>query len=350
MLGEKKLFAFQGRTFKLYAPEDLGKKWFVEWYDAGKRQRKYGNINSETSYKGRLVLAEQFAQSLANELTPVKTVDQCQVEDHIQGMAAHCRASTITNVVGIANQLFTWLNGRQLDRVAMEEFFAHVGATRHTTTYNVYRQWLSKICDAIDRPNLFINIEPVKTIKTPARFFQAHQVARLRDEISACDPQLWLYIQFVFYCFIRPSRELPPLKAGDIMLQDREIIIRGAHSKNKKTQYVAIPDSFMPALSFVYDLGPNEYIFPGCHDPRKPIGRNTMSQRHRDILRRLKFGSDYCLYSWKHTGAVMAIKAGIGVKQLQIQLRHHSLDETDKYLRQMGVRDVGNLRSDFPGI
>jgi len=47
---------------------------------------------------------------------------------------------------------------------------------------------------------------------------------------------------------------------------------------------------------------------------------------------------------------VMAIKAGIGVKQLQIQLRHHSLDETDKYLRQMGVRDVGNLRSDFPGI
>ncbi|MCX6269628.1 MAG: hypothetical protein NTU44_00125 [Bacteroidetes bacterium] len=42
----------------------------------------------------------------------------------------------------------------------------------------------------------------------------------------------------------------------------------------------------------------------------------------------------------KHTGAVEASKY-IPVKDLQMQLRHHSLDQVDAYLRQMkavGVR------------
>ena len=56
------------------------------------------------------------------------------------------------------------------------------------------------------------------------------------------------------------------------------------------------------------------------------------------------------LYSWKHTGAVMAVKAGIHIKQLQIQLRHHSLDQVDQYLRDLGVSDLSDLARSFPGI
>ncbi len=75
-----------------------------------------------------------------------------------------------------------------------------------------------------------------------------------------------------------------------------------------------------------------------------------MYEKHKRILKKLNFGKGYCMYSWKHTGAIAAVKAGVSVKELQMQLRHHSLDETDKYLRQMGVRHITNFRVSMPDI
>ncbi len=95
---------------------------------------------------------------------------------------------------------------------------------------------------------------------------------------------------------------------------------------------------------------PNEYVFRGSKH-MKPMEENTMEHRHRTLLQELNFDTDrYKVYSWKHTGAVMAVKAGVHVKQLQIQLRHHSLDQVDEYLRQLGVSDLGDLRANFPSI
>jgi hypothetical protein len=75
-----------------------------------------------------------------------------------------------------------------------------------------------------------------------------------------------------------------------------------------------------------------------------------MLKRFRKVLNGLGFGNEYKLYSWKHTGAVASVRAGVGLKELQIQLRHHSLEEVDKYLRQLGVWDLANLEDRFPAI
>ena len=147
----------------------------------------------------------------------------------------------------------------------------------------------------------------------------------------------------LFYCFIRPNSELRLLRVGDILLDEWKVLIRADVSKNKKQEYVTIPKAFRPALSDLKRRNPGEMLFPGKHDCTKPMGCNTMYERHRKILKQLGFSSDYKLYSWKHTGAVMAVKAGIPVKELQIQLRHHSLEMVDRYLRQMGVWDLVNL-------
>ncbi|MDW3649885.1 MAG: hypothetical protein R8P61_22625 [Bacteroidia bacterium] len=76
-----------------------------------------------------------------------------------------------------------------------------------------------------------------------------------------------------------------------------------------------------------------------------------MNRRHQEILKNLRFDTKrHKLYSWKHTGAVSAVKAGVPIKMLQIQLRHHSLDQVNQYLRKMGVHDLGRLAEMFPGI
>jgi len=349
MSGEKKVFDLNGVRVKLYAPRDLSKNWFFEWY-APDRRRKYGPINRQKTYETRMAAADAYAKVLAQEMLPVKSVAQVRMEEYVDQLAVQLRPSTMVNIRGIVAKLFEWLDGRELNREALEAFFQDLQRDRHNTTYNIYRSWLLRIFEGIEAPGMFVNIPRLKTQKTPARYFQPHQVEQLRDVIGEEDPELWLYIQFVFYCFIRPSRELPHIKAGNIMLDDREILVWASHSKNKKTQYVSIPDAFLPALEFVYDLGPDQYLFPSRWDVSKPIGRNTMSRKHREILRRLNYGKGYCLYSWKHTGAIHAIKAGISVKELQVQLRHHSLTETDKYLRQLGVRDISNFRQQMPDI
>lgn len=46
----------------------------------------------------------------------------------------------------------------------------------------------------------------------------------------------------------------------------------------------------------------------------------------------------------------MAVKHGIHVKDLQLQLRHHSLDMVNEYLKNLGVMDSESLLNRFPGI
>lgn len=350
MQAEKKVFVISGRTIKVYSSYDLKKKWFVYWFEAGKRIRKYGKINKEDTYKGRWFQVQRLIDELSQTLIPLKSTEEILLLNYHKKMEGQWRPSTITNVKSVINAFLEWLNGKKITRAAVEAFFIHLKSIRHATTYNNYRQWLSRIFDDIDRPGYFINVPILKTQKTPARYFQAHQIERLRRTIQQDDPELWLYIQFVYYCFIRPSRELPHITAGQILMEEKEILIYGNRSKNKKTQYVAIPDAFLPSLEFVYDMGAGEYLFPSRIDSSKPIGRNTMYERHRRVLKKLNFGKGYCLYSWKHTGAIAAVKSGVSVKELQLQLRHYSLDETDKYLRQMGIRDVSVFRTNMPDL
>jgi transcriptional regulator with XRE-family HTH domain len=45
-----------------------------------------------------------------------------------------------------------------------------------------------------------------------------------------------------------------------------------------------------------------------------------------------------------------AVRAGISLKELQIQLRHYSLEEVGQYIRQLGVHDLQDLEGKFPAI
>ena len=79
-------------------------------------------------------------------------------------------------------------------------------------------------------------------------------------------------------------------------------------------------------------------------------GAHYYSKKFKAVLLRFNYSNDYSLYSWKHTGNKNACLAGIPVKEIQLQNRHHSLDETDKYLRGLVLGDAKNIRNLFPEI
>jgi integrase len=62
-----------------------------------------------------------------------------------------------------------------------------------------------------------------------------------------------------------------------------------------------------------------------------------MGSRFRKLTRDLNLSKDYTLYSWKHSGVVAAYKAGIDIKTIQSQCRHQSLEQTDIYLKSLGL-------------
>lgn len=345
MPGEKKVVP----TYKVYSPNDLSRKWFVYWYDGRTRRRKYGSINQHTTRAARQKAAEALIEEL--KATARRQISKAEetIRQYIAQNASRWRKSTLEHYQGKANLFFDYLGGQDLTQESLSRFLQHIQDTRHATTYNKYVVTLKKLLGAAGYGHLTAGIENLKATSTPARYFQRHQARRLLEAIDEQDSELGLFVRFLYYCFIRP-RELRALRVGDILLEEGEIRVPGQASKNSKTQFVVIPDAFRPWLDCLYDRPPGEYLFPSDTDKSKPLGKNTMYRRHQKILAALGFGEGYMLYSWKHTGAVMAAKAGISIKELQLQLRHHSLDETDKYLRQMGVKDLSRLKENFPSL
>ena len=336
-------------NIKIYKPEDLNKRWFVYWKENGKRRVKYGRINQYVTKEERLAEAQKLIKSIKRSQKPKISPFEVEAREWMERKRPFWRHKSFKTFDSIVNIFFEWLNGRDLNAKNVEAFFLHLSKIRSANTYNKYRFILARVFKEIGRTGLLDKIEIVKQEGKPARYFQKHQVVRLKNYISENNPELWLFIQFVYYCFIRPG-ELRLLRVGDILLDEEKIMMRSAITKNKKTQYVAIPSAFLPELMFLYDLRPMDLVFHSKGDSTKPIGINTMARKHRAILKELGFTTEYKLYSWKHTGAVRAVENGVNLKELQIQLRHHSLDQVNEYLRQMGVSHMGNLKDKFPPL
>lgn len=246
------------------------------------------------------------------------------------------------------------MKGREFTTENVYDFFFEFLTKEKNIKESTYNDYIRHIKNALGWCDLAHLIEPIqkrKAICTPAQYFTESQRSFLIHTMKKEKPDLWFFVQFIYYCFIRPRSELRVLKVGDIILEDKRILIPSKVAKNKKQEYVAIPDAFFPIVERkVRGRNPNHYLFPGA-SATTPLGMNTYGRQHRLLLQKLGFDTErYKMYSWKHTGTVAAVRAGINLKDLQIQLRHHSLDQVDAYLRQLGVADLGNLERLFPKL
>ncbi|MEN9612330.1 MAG: hypothetical protein RLZZ628_3144 [Bacteroidota bacterium] len=329
---------------------DLTKRWYVEFYKEGVRHRSYGEINRCKSVEARMQAAKELLASCGRD--NLKAVIWEQHETQSIGL----RKKTIQTNASKLNTFLAWAqeNGisdlKQVDEKVANRFFKELARQKkHTTTLNAYKQVLNALFSKL---NVFA-FEPLKRHPknaTPAKAFQEQDVERLQTVIMEKDPQLWFFIRFVHNCLIRPNSELRLLKVGDIDLQNALICIKATISKNKKHQYVIIPDDFLPDLLFLKQYSPDFYLFSKEGTPGlKPVGYNYFYNHHVKFLKELGFGERYELYSWKHTGAVNMVKKGVPMKQIQLQGRWHSLDQLDEYLRSMGIQDMPHLKR-FPSL
>lgn len=180
--------------------------------------------------------------------------------------------------------------------------------------------------------------------------FTTEQAKQLKVIISSLNPELWSFIQFMFYGFIRPN-EIRQLKVKHIDLVNDRIMIPAGISKNKRTAFVKLSPPFKEFIMKreIHLHNDEDFVFnKGGGVGATMIQENIMSQSHLQILRDYGFSSDYTLYSWKHTGVVHHYLAGVDIKSLQAQLRHANLQETDTYLKSLGLFDNKEIETKAP--
>jgi len=197
--------------------------------------------------------------------------------------------------------------------------------------------------------NPFHKITRLATEEPEIVSFTKAELKVLQEHLPGDNRDLYFIACMIFYCFLRPA-EIMRLRISHIDVAGMRIIVPGSVSKNKKHETILIPKPFQEIVK-KFDLNwPGDYyIFTrGLKRGQKPAAPTRIAGYWREWAN--DHGIEKNIYSLKHTGVGMAIEAGINVRDLQLQLRHSSLEMTQVYLDKFKRRSSDKLINDFPSL
>jgi integrase len=220
------------------------------------------------------------------------------------------------------------------------KFFTKLKNEKSNATYNSYHTILKMI---LKDDRLFENVKKLKKESKPAARLTDADLTTLFTYLKENDPLLLMFCRFIFYCFVRPHSELRHLKRHWIDFNKMSILIPANISKNHKAAILPIPlNDFADQLEEIKDRHPDDYIF--SDDPNKICSMSFWAIRFNKVKDKINLPSNVTLYSLKHTGAIKLLETGASVMDIKMQMRHHSLDQTFEYLRQMQVLENDRIR------
>lgn len=212
-------------------------------------------------------------------------------------------------------------------------------------TYNAYRaifqRFFAELVQMEELKSNPVERVPKKKVVPGAKNlpYSIEQVRAIREEaLKQGKKQLVLFIEFCLYTLARPRKELHLLRVRE--LGQKAITIPAGRGKTG-ARMVPIAGALgkvidreglrsFPGDCFVFGHGgqPGEKHYTSTHFYDQLAG----------VLDVLKLsGRGYNLYSFKHTGAVMAYQAGIPVHIIQTMCGHSSPSQTEEYLRNLGL-------------
>lgn len=263
-----------------------------------------------------------------------------------------------------------WLEGQGLNDVDVScinnqvliDFSWHIinNVELSRSTVLNYQNLLKEVFDNVRKerkqfPNPCFELPMTRRVcDSPAMPIQDADIPEFKKIISENDRQLWMACQFIYYCFIRPRKELRFLKIGDIDFGRGIIRIRPENAKTDKSRVVSIPEVFLRELRNKYKLheyNRNFFVIgkKGVPGP-SPVSYNNMSNRWVAFRRRLGMPEEYKMYSWKHTGNGRAARAGISLFDLQGQNGHSTVAQTEEYLCNIEGKRSEQIVNSFPEL
>ena len=166
-------------------------------------------------------------------------------------------------------------------------------------------------------------------------------------------PEMEQIIKIIAQTFIRIN-ELCLVKISHIDLANRLLYIPKENSKNAQERFVELTDQCIEAMLIlgVHKSHPDNYLIsrdlvPG---PNK-YNPNKLSDRYRvNIMSKLNLGKDYTLYSWKHTGVVVAKKSGMPDYQIEKQGGWKDRRSYQQYLKSLSLERNTGFNEAMPRV
>ncbi len=402
MISEKKIFASPFFKCCPLAPkeEQFADKWYV--YQISDRNKRFKQIpgelhgiNQTSTFEDKMDYASRLIAYLHKDYmdkrpTMLPIVEQGSKDpvvrptiiDEKTGKQRKYMEDTLNDLRGAVSDNEAIREGTQGDYNSIINVFEHW--TKENGVIEIMpdtgKRYLSYLKHELERRNKTINnhrnilktyfdklveagevslnpfdktyILPNETIGTT--YFDENEIVTLRTVISANDPQLWLACQFIFYCFLRPRREMRLLKIEDIDFGKNRIRIVPQNAKMRKhMQYVAIPNAFLPELLFLKKYPKEYYIFSRGGKPGTvPLGKNMLAYRHRKFVEACKLHNAYekYMYCWKPTGVLQLWLLGLDLETIRRQTRHSSLDQLKQYMSRFGWDFSDTLINGFPDL
>lgn len=368
------------KTAKLFdANGDIEQRWFVYYYfrnpDTGKFERFREWIPmSIKSRSGRRDKAHQIISRINLKLKQgfnpysfkekrfTNIVDAMTFILEVKG--SFCRPRTYHTYKHLVKYFVDWLKKNQLVNLTVEDFnYYHAqefldtakrekGITNRTYNYMamhmktffnllIKREWILV--------NPFQRVEKLPEEEAEIAAFSMDDLSNMQRHLPNYDYDLYVVACLIFYCFLRPQ-EIMRLRVSHIHLNAGTIIIPGSVSKNKRQDVVQIPNGLRKVLQkFDLDYPSDYYVFT------RKLKRGTKEAaptRIAEYWRAFadKYGIYRNIYSLKHTGVGMAVDSGINIRDLQLQLRHSSLEMTQRYLDRFRRRPSYKLVNSFPEL
>jgi integrase len=388
--------AFPYKLSRLYDQNgDTAKRWCIEFYvwDSSKselsRQRLYKGFNHIKNKRERLKACKEIIQEINRMLVEGYVIgaehnhEMARIElmmkpklitimeayrEYFGMKKEELRRSSIRSYGTLERVLQEWLKGKKIPNILLNQwntelsiqFSEHIRGTGIAAkTFNNYMTLFNAFfnhCvnrDLIPKnPNKVVRKKKVESGKHVP--FSRQQMTLILDEVNKQGlDQLSVFIHFAYYTLARPGTELRLLQVKNI--RERTIFIEAEKAKNGKGQHIIIPpqlETLIKERKF-RDYPGNYYVFGRGGKPGdKPVGINHFYERHRDILKDLGlYGQDdYDLYSWKHTGVISLYNAGVDIKSIQMQCRHSTIHQTDKYMKDLGLFRNEDVLMNYPTL
>lgn len=359
---------------------DLAGRWFVYYSyrnpDSGKFERFRVFISQQIITKsGRRDEAHRIMAELAAKLNEGWNPYQYREKKYeplveslnkvLQLKLVSTRRRTSLSYSYILRQFLQWITLRHYQHMKVSEFskfnaqqyldylktnrlYANRTFNNHLLSLRTLFADLLKREYVLSNPFAGFDYLPVEEAQIIA--YTQQELELISRTLPDYNPRLWLVAQLVYYCFIRPQ-EIVRMRFADIDMHRRQISLAGRQTKNKRTQMVDIPDAFYEELKGMKWEDPRWYIFSTSLQPGARQIFQTGIDRVWAVYRQaVGLPPEKGLYAMKHTGAGRLADAGVDLRSIQLQMRHHSLDETQKYFDRFRRTPNTTLRKLTPKI
>ncbi|WP_395043174.1 tyrosine-type recombinase/integrase [Flavobacterium sp.] len=364
---------------KIYdAGGDLSKRWYVYYSfrnpETDKLERQtpiYEGINTLKTYRERKKAITILRLSVKgiletgnfNPFIDTNSVDQVQKLNIIDSVnfVLKLKENTLKDnsykdFKTRINQFKNWLldNGFKnryitaVNKKAAITYLNEISTKSSAKNRNNSRSVLSMFFQSLEdneiiADNFIKKINVLKTNPERNKTYSSKQENDLFNYLIKHDQILLLFIQFVSYNHLRPI-EVVRLKIGDVNVNDKVLYVR---AKNKAVKIKLIPEILLSKLPDISNINKDFYLFTpndigADWQTNETDKRNYFGKRFKKVKDSLGLGSDYGLYSFRHTfitklyNSLLIDSTPFEAKsRLMLITGHTTMTALDKYLRDI---------------